>query len=425
MMQERLLRFDYIPYPLWRRRWPAGLSRLLAPLWERWYPVGADAEPPRDLAAMADVMLRFGLMPDADLQSIYAALNASDAHVEDARGKPAPVNGAVQEPVRVPAQWEPHESILLNWPVMYPPLWSLHAEMVEGIAPVAEAVITVPSPPWAHAAWLFLQAHGLPDNLKGRVRFLVIPTDDIWVRDHGPIVGLDGGGEQVAFNAIYDHLPHYPQERDDTMPRYWASHTETPLYSLALHTEGGNFISDGAGTLLMTEQVFRENPAHTRESLEAYLHSVFQFDKLIVTPYLNLEPTGHIDLLLKLADAETVLISSVNGKVGSPLAALRTQLGAETNAAGQPYTLFELPTPPIYFNWLAFPVRRSYTNALTVNGRVLVPTYGIPQDETALRTYEAAMPGYTILPIDCRVGINGNGAVHCMTKEIPARRNGC
>jgi agmatine/peptidylarginine deiminase len=32
------------------------------------------------------------------------------------------------------------------------------------------------------------------------------------------------------------------------------------------------------------------------------------------------------------------------------------------------------------------------------------------------------MPAHEFVPIDCRAAINGGGAVHCLTREIPAAR---
>ncbi len=60
---------------------------------------------------------------------------------------------------------------------------------------------------------------------------------------------------------------------------------------------------------------------------------------------------------------------------------------------------------------------------MTVNGRVLVPTFGIPSDAEALAIYREAMPDYDVIGIDCRAAANGGGAVHCLTKEIPAAFN--
>ena len=101
------------------------------------------------------------------------------------------------------------------------------------------------------------------------------------------------------------------------------------------------------------------------------------------------------------------------------LAETASLLREETNARGIPYRVLELPFLPPYYNWAVYPIWRSYTNALTVNGRILVPVYGERTDDKALGIYQSVLPHYSIIPIDCRTVINGGGAVHCLTKEVP------
>jgi len=169
----------------------------------------------------------------------------------------------------------------------------------------------------------------------------------------------------------------------------------------------------------MSAGIYERNRDRTHDQILAALHDLFSFDKLIVTPYLEREETGHVDLVCKLAAADTVLVSAPP-QIGSTDRLARTidLFRRETNASGQPYRVYELPTPPLYFNWGAFPVFRSYTNALTVNGRVLVPIFGVDTDGDALAIYRQAVPDSMIIGIDCARAANGGGAVHCLTKEV-------
>ncbi len=425
------LQFNPIPYPLWRRHFPAPVKAALRPLLRRYTPADADERPPETPAAMAAYLSRWGLLKAADEYRAAAFLRDTPLAVEVVPQAVEPARAPVGR-VRLPAQWERLESVILAWPVFYPALWPQHAAMVEAIAPVAGVVITVPHPMWARAVKLYLefrwgepaapeqQSHAAPGCGKG-IRYLHLPTDDIWVRDYGPIVGYGATGGRVCVKTVYDPLPTYPQARDNTMALRWAAHESIPVRPLDLHLEGGNIWTDGAGTLILAEQVFYSNPYLTRAALEHRLHTVFEFEKLIITPRLKREETGHVDLLVKLAAADTVLVSAPDVIYnGGQLRAAADLFRCETNAAGQPYRVLELPTPPLYLNWGVYPVWRTYTNALTVNGRVLVPVFGLDSDEPALAVYREAMPEYEIIPIDSRASVNGGGAVHCLTREIPA-----
>ena len=366
---------------------------------------------------MARYLIRWRLLTEIDERDLRNRLANNPVEVELTRADATPPT-ASGEPIRLPAQWEPIETVLLTWPVLYPPLWSLYAALVDAISPVATVTITVPRPTWASGVHLYLQQKSQVnlDNL----RFLNLPTDDIWVRDYGPMVGFRPSGECIAVHARYHPLTNFPQDTDDAMPTRWAAHENIPARELALAMEGGNIWSDGAGTLIMSD-VYRRQPTLTQTKLEAHLHSVFDFEKLITVPHLDEEETGHVDLILKLADSQTVLITEPGNTINSHhLTAAARILRETTNAQGQSYQVFELPSLRPYYNWGLFPIWRNYSNALTVNGRVLVPVYGDKADEEALAVYQQALPQHEIIPINCKVVINGGGAVHCLTKEVPA-----
>jgi agmatine deiminase len=414
------LRFDYIPYPLWRRQMPGLLRAAAAPLFRRYLAADVDLNPPMTPAALARYLARWGLLNGTSEADAARALTEPPAQFERSREGIQPQPAAIQ-PLRLPAQWEPMETVILTWPILYPPLWAQHAQMVEAITPVASVTVLVPSALWASAAHCFLAKRG--QAVLDKVRFLELPTDDMWVRDYGPIVGLDESGGQVCVKTTFDPLPRYPQTRDNAMPLRWAAHEEIPVQSLDLHLEGGNLWSDGAGTLIMSEQTLIANPGLTHQALADQLRRVFNIQKLILTPRLKREETGHVDLLVKLANPTTLLVSAPTVWYnGDTLRRAADLFRRETNAAGQPYRVLELPTPPLYLNWGVYPIWRSYTNSLTVNGRVLVPVFGLDLDEHALAVYRAALPNHAIIPIDCRAGVNGGGAVHCLTKEVPRRR---
>lgn len=422
-----MFRFEPIPYPLWRRRWPFlpdVAQPLLRSALKAFYPLEFDDEPPASAKAVAHFLTRWNLLPEKmDAPTARRALETdADLNAPPERALEAATAAAqtVDSPVRIPAQWEVMERVIVTFPIMYPALWDAHAQMIEAISPVAQVDVLVPARWWAAAVRLFLRERGRAkmDN----VCLLLLPTDDIWVRDYGPIVGLNDAGDRVTLSATYDPLPNYPQARDNAMPERYAAYHGLPVRALDLHTEGGNLWSDGAGTLLMTNDLFQRNPHLDREAVIDRLRETIRFEKLIFTPSLAREETGHIDLLVKLVDARTVLVSAGQLAFGNTerLQEAAAIFERETNAAGEPYRVIRLPAPPIYANWFAYLIFRSYTNALTVNGRVLVPIYGAREDALALNIYREAMPEHDIIPIDCRYAANGGGAVHCLTKEIPA-----
>jgi agmatine deiminase len=299
----------------------------------------------------------------------------------------------------------------------------MYAQMIEAITPVADVHLTIPGVGWAAGILLYLWLRGKTD--LSRVWFLDLPADDIWVRDYGPFIGfrsdtaLDAPGTRGIVSATYATHSVYPQAQDDAMPRHYAAYRNLNYRELPIKTEGGNFLTDGAGTLIMTVGVLQHNPHLNRQSLEALLHDYFEFEKLILTPRLAFESTGHVDMLVKLIDPQILLLSAPNTwSTGHRLRSALHLFLSEHNASGKPYQPTLVPTLPLYYNWFFYPIRRSYTNALTVNGRLLIPAYGVKEDLEALAIYRRIAPDYELYTIDCKLGANGGGAVHCMTKEV-------
>ncbi len=266
------LRFDFIPYPIWRRR---GLTAL-RPLWRGVTTASADTHPPTTPAQMAHYLTRWDILPYG-MNSVAArdALAEINPPLVDVPSASAAVS--FDGPIRLPAQWEPLEAVLITWPALYPTLWSAHAEMAEAISAVARVDILVNNDLWASAVALFLEQRG--KVRMAQVRFLRLPTDDIWVRDYGPFTGFQADGTRAAIDAVYHPLAAYPQQQDDSMPRRYATLEHMPVRLLDLHTEGGNFWSDGRGTLLTTEGLYARNPHLSRAEVLRRLHEAFAFDR--------------------------------------------------------------------------------------------------------------------------------------------------
>jgi agmatine deiminase len=135
-----------------------------------------------------------------------------------------------------------------------------------------------------------------------------------------------------------------------------------------------------------------------------------------------MEGTGHVDVFVKLATPDTVLVTEPRSIVnGRRLAEAAEVLRASRNAAGCSYRVVTLPSVPAYCNWGVSRIWPSYTNALTVNQRVLVPTYGLPErDAAALAVYRQVMPDHEIIGVNARIAANAGGTIHCLTMQIPA-----
>jgi agmatine deiminase len=318
--------------------------------------------------------------------------------------------------LRLPAQWEPVAHVLLVWPVLYPVLWEFAARLVGAVRTAAGVRVVVPAQTFAAAVELALLRVG--NQGPGPVDFVVGEVDDVWVRDFGPLGVLDADDRLHLLDAVYDPPPRMPQAADDAFPGRYASALGCGWSPLPLHLEGGNLWADGAGTVLTTARLRRRNRSVPVPEVQALLFDMLGVHRVIELPALRGEVTGHVDLVCKLTGTDTALVGEPGAGIN---AAPRREAASRLRRHG--YRVLTLPSPPGYLNRGVVPVWPSYTNALTVNGTVVVPVFGDPNaDGRALATFTQAMPDHRVLPVDARVVTNAGGTVHCLTMQLPAHR---
>jgi agmatine deiminase len=413
------IQLGYAAKPWWKFEHLQRFNRILMPICRRFYPVGADVVPPADIDALARWMERWGLLPShvprAAAQRQLEALACSSAETVEAERMP---DGASSEILRLPAEWEPSEAVVITWPVLFPGFWDFYRDLVAAIAPVARVDVLIPHAIYAPAVLAYL-GEGWEDDR--RLRLLVTPSDDIWIRDYGPLTCIDKAAQRVMVDAIFDP-PEMLFTNDDSFPVRYAAHQGCASRHLALHLEGGNLWSDGQGTLIATEGLYARNFPMPPDDVRQQLLEGLGAERLIVVPPLRMEGTGHVDVFVKLATPDTVLVTEPRSIVnGRRLAEAAEVLRASRNATGCFYRVVALPSVPAYCNWGVSRIWPSYTNALTVNQRVLVPTYGLPErDAAALAVYRQVMPDHEIIGINARTAANAGGTIHCLTMQIPA-----
>ena len=258
-----------------------------------------------------------------------------------------------------------------------------------------------------------------------RVVFQVIETNSVWVRDYGPWWIIEPENSLAIIDLVYNR----PRPLDDTYPESAAGYFDINYYGLGLIEAGGNMLLDGQGSVIVSNVIFDGSqgfdPTLTQDQLEQYFLDYFGVHKVIVTPHLINDGTGHIDMFVKLINDSTVIVGEYeNQSAGYPgnydiCNQVASQLANETNGAGRPFNIIRMPMPP-YNNGITY----TYINSLIVNNKVLVPIYGLStefaNDDSVLALYETIMPGVEAVGFDCNQIIPANGAIHCIAMKVPA-----
>jgi agmatine deiminase len=285
-----------------------------------------------------------------------------------------------------------------------------------------------------------LTAVGVPLT---NIDFKIFKTNDVWVRDNGPIYARNAEGNLVIEDWGFNGWGgDYNFAKDDPIPTRIATATGATVVNLnsVLTIEGGAYEMDGAGTFLATKTsiLSQANPTtpsgvHSLRNLgktQAQVETILT-QNLGATKFIWLDgwfsnddiTDAHIDGFAKFV-AENKLVTMNNADLlywGASQADINT-LYAASNANGVAYTKVYLPLTQNNVsktNGQSLGYKGSYANYYVANNRVLVPNYNDLNDTVANAIIAGLYPGRTVVGIDCRNLYKNGGMVHCVTQQQP------
>lgn len=334
------------------------------------------------------------------------------------------------KPTRMPAEWEPHERTLIQWPVrnslVHP---ENYEEVCAGYAAAVRAVLEF-EPVTVVAEKVTAESAARLCGEKAEI--FTAPHSDAWIRDSGPTIVKDESGARRGirwrFNAWGEK--YYPFEPDHEAARTVLEHLGLPRQDVSLVLEGGSIHTDGAGTLLTTEQCLlnrNRNPDLTREEIERTLKNLLGIETIVWLKQglAGDETDGHVDNAACFAMPGTVVTqvckdqSDLNYRVTQENMRI---LRDAADAGGRPFTVIEIPQPPVrYYDGVRLTL--SYLNFYLVNGGLILPVFGEDAAETdreAIEILRQTFPERKIRTVDGIPLVREGGNVHCITQQIPA-----
>ncbi len=261
--------------------------------------------------------------------------------------------------------------------------------------------------------------------------FVQAKSNDTWARDHGGITVLENGNP-----VIHDYIFNgWGNKFDATLDNKITKklfdkgtfkNCDFKTYNFVL--EGGSIESDGKGTILTTSECLlskNRNEHLSREQIELILKENFGAERILWLNhgYLAGDDTdSHIDTLARFCDEKTIAFVGCKDSEDEHFGALqqmKRELKQFKDFGGNPYKLVDLPMPDACFDAEGTRLPATYANFTIVNGAVLVPVYGVSQDEQALKILQKCFPQRKIIGLNCRVLIEQHGALHCVTMQYP------
>jgi len=231
-------------------------------------------------------------------------------------------------------------------------------------------------------------------------------TKDIWCRDYMPIQANEKRFVFYKYHPDYLDTSYYRRTITDVsaIPHIDSLRNEE-TYNLDLILDGGNVVKC-RDKVIMTEKVFFENKDKSRKAIRQMLEDAFQCD-IIFLPWDKHEIFGHSDGIVHYLGDNRVLMTN--------------------------YADFDANMAKVYIrameNYvevipLTYKVKRkharswAYINYLNVDGLVIVPQLGIPEDEQALQQIAELMPRNKVVGVPALEAVRKGGALNCISWNV-------
>jgi len=339
----------------------------------------------------------------------------------------------------LPAEWAPQSAVMLTWPHRKT-AWASNLAQTEPVfMAIAHAVLRFESlliscedPEQAQRLQEHLNQYAETAGVAFRALVLVVPSDDSWARDHGPLTVLTYQGSRLidfSFNAWGNKFPWGKDNALNNRLLRAGAFDGSTLKSVDFILEGGAIDTDGEGTLLTTSECLlspSRNPDYSRSGMEQLFSQLLGIRRVLWLNhgYLAGDDTdSHIDTLARFCAPDHICYVACpdeNDEHYGALNAMAEGLREFRQANGEPYRLTPLPWPDAIYNENGQRLPATYANFLIINGAVLLPVYDVPQDAAAIATLQSLFPSREIIAIPCRPLLQQGGSLHCVTMQLPA-----
>lgn len=254
--------------------------------------------------------------------------------------------------------------------------------------------------------------------------FVEYKTDDTWARDTSALCVENHQDIELLDFIFTGWGDKFQANKDNAMSKNIAKLYSKELKSYDFILEGGGVESNGANIILTTSEcMLNKNRNKDLDSLQITqrLNEYFGATDIL---YLNHgylagdDTDSHIDTLARFIDEKTIIYVKCEDKEDEHYQELKL-MEDELKVYAKEYDLKLIALPmsdAIYFEDERLPA--TYANFLFVNGAVLVPTYGVKQDETALEIFRDAIKDRDIIGVDCSTLIKQHGSLHCVTMNF-------
>jgi len=243
---------------------------------------------------------------------------------------------------------------------------------------------------------------------RNKVEFGLLPgTRDIWAVDYMPVQVR--AKKFVQFKYEPDYLRNSKKYRATITPvsvvceKIGIKPVRTDIV-----IDGGNMVKSKSKAI-MTAKIFQENPRYSKPQLIGRLRELLEAEEIIIIPPEPGDYLGHADGILRFYNEGTVLINDYSRERN----AYYDDLQATLRKAG--LNLIPIPYHPCRNQASA---SGFYINFLEMKGFILLPFFGLKEDEIAAKRFQELYPKSKIAVINTNEIAKQDGVLHCISWNI-------
>lgn len=249
--------------------------------------------------------------------------------------------------------------------------------------------------------------------VENNIEFALLPkTKDIWAVDYMPIQTELNKFVRFVYNPSYLQTNKLLKTISDVDTI--CNEIDISTFKADIILDGGN-VTRTANKVIMTDRVFIDNPKYERKQLIRELHELLQIDKLYFVPEQPGDFTGHSDGMVRFINENTVVINDYKKEKEWFYKAFEIAI----HNTGLDY--IKIPYN-VYHNKSNDQANGDYINYLQMENTVFIPTFGINEDDLAVRQLETIFTGRKIVTVDSNEIAKDGGILNCITWNI--KKNG-
>ena len=239
------------------------------------------------------------------------------------------------------------------------------------------------------------------------IKYGLLPgTKDIWCRDYMPI--QTAKNRFIQFNYAPSYLKGYKHLITDTKKVCKAIGVKPILSDIIL--DGGNAVASN-DKVIFTSRIFNDNPVHSKDELMGELKGLLKVREVIILPEDPDDIFGHADGMVRFINEHTVLVNDYEKESK----AFKSKFYSAIRKAG--LKMVHLPYNP-YRNAKKLDATGCYINYLQVGRMIFVPSFGMIEDNKAIKALKKAFKGYKLVQIPSKQLAKRGGVLNCVSWDI-------